>query len=52
MVKHLELIETEPILYMRKKELSEGNSPHLFIRLIKLEIDSNEVDNFKKLAQV
>jgi quinol monooxygenase YgiN len=51
MVKHLELIETEPILYMRKKELSKARSHDLFIRLIKMEIDSNEVDNFKELLQ-
>lgn len=51
MVKHLELIETEPLLYVRKKELSKARSHDLFIRLIKLEIDLNEVGNFKELAQ-
>jgi quinol monooxygenase YgiN len=51
MVKHLELIETKPILYMRKKEFSKARSHDLFIRLIKMEIDSKEVDNFKELSQ-
>jgi quinol monooxygenase YgiN len=51
MVKHLELIETEPILYIRKPELSRARSQDLLIRLIKMEIDSREIDNFKELAE-
>lgn len=51
MVKHLELIETQPILYIRKPELSKARGQDLFIRLIKMEINSNEIDNFNRLAQ-
>lgn len=51
MVKHLDLIETEPILYIRKPGLSKARSQDLFIRLIRMEIDSNETENFKELAQ-
>lgn len=51
MVKHLELIETQPILYIRKPELSKAGNQDLFIRLIKMEIDSGEVNNFNALAQ-
>jgi quinol monooxygenase YgiN len=50
MVKHLELIETQPILYIRKPELSKAHSQDLFIRLIKIEIDSNNIKNFHELA--
>jgi quinol monooxygenase YgiN len=51
MVKHLELLETRPILYIRKPDLSKAAVHNLFIRLIKMEIDSKEIDNFKRLAQ-
>lgn len=51
MVKHLDLIETEPILYIRKPELSKARSQDLFIRLIKMETDSNETKYFKDLAR-
>jgi len=51
MVKHLELIEAEPILYVRKPEIAKASSQDLFIRLIKMELDPGEVDNFKHLAQ-
>ena len=51
MVKHLELLETQPILYIRKPGLSKAPVDNLFIRLIKMEIDSKEIDNFKRLAQ-
>jgi quinol monooxygenase YgiN len=51
MVKHLELIETESILYIRKSALSKISSQDLLIRLIKMEIDSREINNFKALAK-
>jgi quinol monooxygenase YgiN len=52
MVKHLQLIETEPILYVRKPELSNAPSQNIFIRLIRMEIDSGrQIDKFKGLAQ-
>jgi quinol monooxygenase YgiN len=51
MVKNLELIQTKPILYIRKPELTNARSEDLFIRLIKMELASNETDNFKQLAQ-
>jgi quinol monooxygenase YgiN len=51
MVKHLELIEAQPILYIRKQEISKVRSQDLFIRLIKMEIGSNETENFKDLAR-
>lgn len=50
MVKHLELIETQPILYIRKPELSKARSEELFIRLIKMEIDPGSKDSFHTLA--
>jgi quinol monooxygenase YgiN len=50
MVKHLQLIVTNPIIYVRKKELDNLNPAHLFIRLIKMEIDSAEIENFNRLA--
>ncbi|MFD1001266.1 putative quinol monooxygenase [Ohtaekwangia kribbensis] len=50
MVKHLELIETQPILYTRKPELAKARSGDLFIRLIKMEIATNSIDSFHKLA--
>lgn len=51
MVKHLELIETQPILYIRKPELSKLHSDDFLIRLIKIELNANEIGNFTKLAQ-
>jgi quinol monooxygenase YgiN len=50
MVTHLELIETRPILYHRKNEVSKTRSQDLFIRLIKMEIDSTQIQNFERLA--
>jgi quinol monooxygenase YgiN len=50
MVKNLELIETQPILYNRKPALSKARSQDLFIRLIKMEIYSDSVESFHKLA--
>jgi quinol monooxygenase YgiN len=51
MVKHLELIEMEPILYIRKPELSSTLSQNYFIRLIKIEIDSNSIQRYSDLAR-
>jgi quinol monooxygenase YgiN len=50
MVRHLELIEARPILYHRKNEISKAHSQDLFIRLIKMEIDSTQIQNFERLA--
>jgi quinol monooxygenase YgiN len=50
MVKHLELIEATPIIYNRKKEIAKARAEDLFIRLIKMEIDSSHIQNFYKLA--
>jgi quinol monooxygenase YgiN len=51
MVKHLELVETQTILYHRKNELVTARTQDLFIRIIKMEIDSTEYDNFNRLAK-
>jgi quinol monooxygenase YgiN len=50
MVKHLDLIQMQPILYHRKPELSNARPEELYIRLIKIELDSNAVENFDKLG--
>ena len=50
MVKHLDLIQMQRILYHRKREISNANTDDLYIRLIKIEIDSNTVENFKALV--
>lgn len=51
MVTHLELIETQPILYVRKPELSKVSSKDLLIRLIKIELNPSDVENFTILAE-
>jgi len=51
MVKHLELIKMQNILYTRKPELSSGHTENYFIRLIKMEIDSNSIDRYGELAK-
>jgi quinol monooxygenase YgiN len=51
MVKDLELIETEPILYVRKPGLPKADVHNLFVRLIKIEVSSSSLDDFKELAQ-
>jgi 4-carboxymuconolactone decarboxylase len=51
MVNHLELIESEPIFYIRKPELSEVPTQNVLVRLIKMKIHSNQVDNFRALTQ-
>ena len=50
MVKHLELMETQPILYIRKPELSKARSEDLLIRVIQIEINPNTTESFRKLA--
>lgn len=50
MVKHLELIEMQPLLYIRKPTLSDVHSSDLFIRLVKMEIDPNAIAKFKDLV--
>jgi quinol monooxygenase YgiN len=50
LVNHLELIQMRPILYHRKPELSNANTEGLYIRLIKIELESNGVENFNKLG--
>ena len=50
MVKQLDLIQMEPIIYHRKPELSNARQEDLYIRLIKIELDSNAVGNFEKLG--
>jgi quinol monooxygenase YgiN len=51
MVKHLELIEMHPILYIRKQKLSSAPNQDYFIRLIKMEIDSNAIERYRELAK-
>jgi quinol monooxygenase YgiN len=48
MVKHLELIEMQSILYHRKPQLSRSEA--VYIRLIKMTIDISAAADFNKLA--
>lgn len=50
MVKHLNLIQMQPILYHRKPDLSNARPEDLYIRLIKIELDSNAIENFNMLG--
>lgn len=50
MVTHLELIRMQPILYHRKADLSKAHPDELYIRLIKMEIDSSAITTFNHLA--
>ena len=50
MVKGLGLIETNPIFYVRRNELEDANQEQLFIRLIRMEVDSSLLENFNRLA--
>lgn len=50
MVQELQLIETKPIFYVKRNELEKANTNKLFIRLIKMEVDSSQLKNFNKLA--
>jgi quinol monooxygenase YgiN len=51
MVRHLELIEVQPLLYLRKPELSKTETHKLFVRLIRMEIYPKEIDNFRKIVE-
>lgn len=50
MVKHLDLIQMQPILYHRKADLSHAQVDDLCIRLIKIELDSSAIKNFNELG--
>ena len=50
MVKHLDLVQMQPILYHRKPELSEARTEDLYIRLIKIELDPNAIERFNNLG--
>lgn len=50
-VKHLDLIQVQPILYHRKPELDKARPKDLYVRLIKIELHSNAVENFNKLGR-
>jgi quinol monooxygenase YgiN len=50
MVKDLQLIETNAIFYVRRNELEGANTEQLFIRLIRMEVDSSQLENFNRLA--
>ncbi|HEY0656218.1 MAG TPA: antibiotic biosynthesis monooxygenase [Chryseosolibacter sp.] len=50
MVKHLDLIQMEPILYHRKADLSNAQVDDLYIRLIKIELDSSAIKDFNELG--
>lgn len=51
MVKHLELMEVNPIMYIRKPYLEKSRSEDFFIRLIKIKIDSTKIERFNRLAK-
>lgn len=51
MVTHLDLIQMQPIFYHRKSELSNARPEDFYVRLIKIEIDSNAVDAFNNLGK-
>lgn len=51
MVKHLELIPMEPILYHRNNKLSTARSEDFYIRLIKIEIDPDAIKEFTALGK-
>lgn len=50
MVKHLDLIQMQPIFYHRKGEISNARSEDLYVRLIKIELDSTFVETFNTLG--
>jgi quinol monooxygenase YgiN len=50
MVKHLDLIQMQAILYHRKNGLSNARSEDIYIRLLKIELDASAVGNFNQLA--
>jgi quinol monooxygenase YgiN len=50
MVTHLDLIQMQPILYHRKAQLSNARSEALYVRLIKIELDSTAEEAFNTLG--
>ena len=50
MVKHLDLIQMQPIVYHRKPSLSNARAEDLYIRLIKIELNANAIEDFHKLG--
>jgi quinol monooxygenase YgiN len=50
MVKRLDLIQMQPILYHRKPDLPNARPEDLYIRLIKIELHSNAIEDFNKLG--
>lgn len=50
MVKHLDLIEAEPLLYHRNADLSKFDPKTFYIRLVKIELESNAIADFGSLA--
>ena len=50
MVKHLDLIQMQSIFYHRKTELNNARSEDIYVRLIKIELNSNAVESFKTLG--
>ena len=49
-VKHLKLIEMQPLLYHRKASLAKAEKNKLYSRLIKMQIDPGGITRFKELA--
>src|SRR5690606_26117253 len=52
MVKHLDLIQMQPIVYHRKPSLSNTPAEDLYIRLIKIELNANAIEDFNELGNV
>ena len=50
MVRHLDLIQMQPILYHRKPSLSTARPEDLYIRLIKIELNAKAIEDFNKLG--
>jgi 4-carboxymuconolactone decarboxylase len=50
MVRELQLIETNTIFYVKRNELEKANNEKLFIRLIRIELQPAQLQNFHKLA--
>lgn len=50
MVKHLDLIQMESILCHRKDEISKVPTNDLYVRLIKIELDSTRIEAFNTLG--
>jgi quinol monooxygenase YgiN len=50
MVQDLQLVETKPIIYVHKKDLTTENKD-LLIRMIKLEVDSTQLEDYKQIVR-